>query len=82
MCVSLCTVASNVTVRPDSQTVLANDSVTFSCVAEGRPTPTVTWLQQSTDQMSAEVEEDEGVSIVTIQRVRGSSERTSAKNVF
>ena len=61
-------VAPNVTDSPDSQTVLANDSVTFSCVAEGRPPPTITWLQQSTDQTSAEVEEDEGVSIVTIQR--------------
>ena len=68
MCVSLFIVAPNVTGGPDSQTVLANDSVTFSCVAEGRPPPTVTWLQQSTDQMSVEVEEDEGVSIVTIQR--------------
>ena len=53
---------------PDSQTVLANDSVTFSCVAEGRPPPSVTWLQQSTDQTSAKVEKGDSVSIVTMQR--------------
>ena len=53
---------------PNSQTVLENDSVTFSCVAEGRPPPIITWLQQPTDQTSVEVEEGDGVSIVTIKR--------------
>ena len=57
-------VAPNVTDGPDSQIVLENDSITFSCVAEGRPPPTVTWLQQTTDQMLVEVK----VSVLTQYR--------------
>ena len=45
----------------------------LTCVAEGRPPPSVTWLQEST-----EVEQSEGVvSVVTVQR----GERQSVSNL-
>ena len=54
---------------PDSEIVLQNEMAIFSCVAEGRPPPNITWLQQSPNQMSTEeVVETEGVSIVSVQR--------------
>ena len=54
---------------PNTQTVLENEQVVFSCVAEGRPPPMITWLQQSTDQISAEViEQGGGAMIDTMQR--------------
>ena len=54
---------------PNTQTVLENEQVVFSCVAEGRPPPMIAWLQQSTDQIPAEViEQGGGVMIDTLQR--------------
>ena len=69
-------VAPNITDGPDVQTVLQGDTVTFLCVAEGRPPPMITWLRRSDDQMPIEVFEDQGVtSVYTVQR--GTRERVS-----
>ena len=65
---SLLIVAPNVTDGPDNQAVLENENVLLSCVAEGRPPPTITWFKRSTDQIVTDVQQSEGVSIVTQSR--------------